>query len=103
MKAISYNFTREFLITTPADSSVEGFYSYNNKNIRFLPENLAEKFSNLIIMWAQSCSIEKISKKNFQGLNKLRGLALSSNFIEQITSDTFEDLVSLTHLYLGEL
>lgn len=103
MKSISYNFAREFLITSPADSSVEGFTSYTNKNIRFLPENPAEKFPNLIIMWAQDCSIEKISKKNFQDLNKLRGLALSSNLIEKITSDTFEDLVSLTHLYLGEL
>lgn len=91
-----------FLITTPADSSVEGFASYGNKNLKFMPENLAEKLPNLIIIWAQSCSIEKLSKKNFQNLNKLRGLALSNNLIEKITSDTFEDLVSLTHLYLGE-
>lgn len=81
-----------FLITTQADSSVEGFYSHGNKNIKFLPENFAAKFSNSIIIWAQSCSIEKISKKNFQNLFKLHGLALSNNLIEQITSDTFKDL-----------
>lgn len=82
--------------------SVEGFSTFGNRKIKFLPETLAEKFPNLIIMWAQSCSIEKISKNNFKSLNKLRGLAIGDNRIEKIASNTFGDLLSLTHLYMGE-
>lgn len=91
-----------FTITTPVTMSVEGLSSFGNRKIKFLPENLAEKFPKLLIMWAQSCSIEKITKKNFQNLNKLLGLAIGDNRIEKIASDTFGDLLSLTHLYMGE-
>lgn len=91
-----------FMITTPSDDSIEGYNIYTNSKIEFLPENLAAKFPKLTVISAQKCSIKKITKKNFQNLNKLRGLALGSNQIEIIMSDTFEDLVLLEFLELRE-
>ena len=84
------------------DESVEGLYFYNNKNIKFLPIEVSEKFPNLLGLGARDCSLTTISKANFKGLSKLRYLSLAQNRIEKIRSDVFEDLVALEHLYLCE-
>lgn len=99
MKAATID-SEGFTITTPANESVDFFNAFLNKKMQFLPENFAEKFPNLVVMWAPQCSIKKISKKNFQNLHKLRGIGLGDNRIEKIASDTFDGLVSLTHLFL---
>lgn len=74
----------------------------NNKKIRFLPENPADKFPNLKLYRPYSCSIEEISKVNFKDLRKLRKLYLDNNAIRKVASDTFEDLTSLEYLSLGK-
>lgn len=91
--------SNRFIITT-TDPSVQNLYFSKNTNVKFLPENIAEKFHKLIILMAQECSIKTISRKNFHGLKKLRGLTLRGNQIEKIESDTFRDLVSLEKLSL---
>lgn len=91
-----------FFITSARDETVEGFHSTGNMKIEFLPENIAEKFPNLIALWAGG-AIKSISKRNFRNLRKLRGLSLESNFFDVIDSRTFEDLVALEKLYLGEV
>lgn len=92
-----------FSISSSKDNNVKGFYSYRNDKIEFLPENFAEKFPNLVVIWASRCSIKKVSKKNFRNLRKLRGLDLDKNQIERIESDTFDDLIELEELHLGKL
>lgn len=46
----------------------------DNRNFRFLPENPAESFPNLVAYGARFCSIEPISKVNFENLDKLQFL-----------------------------
>lgn len=92
-----------FLITTPHNDSVEGFLSIFNKKIEYLPDNMADKFPNLVFIQAQDCSIKSISKQNFKNLKHLRFLALIQNNITKIESDTFMDLVALEELWLSEL
>ena len=52
---------------------------------------------------ASETSIKEIFKDNFKNLRKLCTLKLSANTIEIIFNDTFEDLVELQNLFLGEL
>lgn len=93
--------THEFYITSNSDANVQGLFFKFNKKIEFLPENTARKFPNLIVYDAEHCSIRQISKENFIGLTKLRGLTLFSNSITSVPADAFDDLSSLQELYLS--
>jgi Leucine-rich repeat (LRR) protein len=76
--------------------------SLNNKNTSFLPEKVVEKFPNLKEYRAMTLKIRVIGKVNFEKLSKLEILNLEDNFISSIESDTFDDLVALEYLLLGE-
>ena len=82
------------------DSGIDFF---DNSNIKFLPENVAEKFPNLIGYLVHRCSVQEISKKNFKNLSKLKYLWLGYNQIVKIPRNTFEDLVKLEQIYLGKV
>lgn len=88
-------------ILWPRDETIEGLQLQMNFRIQFLPERVGEKFPNLLIYHAFVALITEVSKVNFQGLSKLQVLLLSSNKIERIASNTFEDLTSLEVLYFG--
>lgn len=92
-----------YSISSDLDTDVEVLTFDNNNKIHFLPENLAEKFANLLIYRARYCSIKLIMKSNFKGLTKLKELRLDYNSIELIPNNTFEDLISLDTLSLREL
>lgn len=87
---------------SPRDDLIGGLQMQGNKKIHYLPEKVAETFPNLLIYYAQGCSLKEVSKVNFENLIKLRMLILNWNRIEMICSDTFEDLKSLEHLELCE-
>lgn len=84
------------------DEMVEGLNFNHNKNISFLPVQVAKKLPNLLSYCALNCSIKEISKENFVNLTMLKTLDLSHNQIEKITTDTFEDLSDLVELLLGK-
>lgn len=58
----------EFMITSSRDESVQGFHA-ENRNVKYLPKNLAEKFPNLIIIYASKCSLKAITNENLKGLD----------------------------------
>jgi insulin-like growth factor-binding protein complex acid labile subunit len=72
----------------------------NNKNMKYLPQNIGETFPNLIAMSFSGDSIVNISKKNFKNLNQLKSINLSGNKIKSFKPDTFEDLINLEQLIL---
>lgn len=84
------------------DEEVTGLSMAWNKNLISLPENLNEIFPQLTAFDADCCNVQKVSKKNFAGLKKLKNLKLNSNPIEEIYDDTFEDLTSLEYLHLSK-
>lgn len=89
-------------ISSDNDATVGALDFFNNKKIKFLPENPAEKFAKLVFYNAPFCCIESIAKINFKSLKKLRWLYLHSNKIEKVPTNAFEDLAALEVLYLGE-
>lgn len=88
-------------INSDRDESMRRLNLSNNKQIFYLPENVGEKFPNLLQYEAKDCSITMVSKKNFKGLTKLTKLNLWGNQIEKITNNVFEDLTELEVLSLG--
>lgn len=90
-----------FTILANRNESVKGFDSPNNKFMEYLPEQVAEKFPNLIAYQGINCSVKSISYENFRDLNKLEALYLDDNQIEFIDSGVFQDLTSLRFLDLN--
>jgi Leucine-rich repeat (LRR) protein len=84
------------------DETIEGLYFDQNKKIVVLPEKVSDKFPNLIAYGANKCSVKNIAKIHFENLPKLRRLNLDGNNIANIASDTFDDLVAMEFLGLGE-
>jgi hypothetical protein len=84
------------------NDAVKGLNFNSNKNILYLPENVDEKFPNLVEYDAYSCCVTQIARKNFKGLNKLRAIFLGHNQIEEIAGGSFADLVLLEIVWLGE-
>lgn len=68
-------------------------------NFKFLPKNVAEFFTNLVVFQASNSKLEKIAKENFYGLN-LEILKLSKNKIKEIANDTFDQQQSLMKIHL---
>jgi Leucine rich repeat len=94
--------SKDLEISVKRDNLMGTLSFYNNKNVSFLPVNVAESFPNLSFYRADGCDIKEISKSNFQGLNELRFLYLRENKIETILIDVFEGLANLQELFLSK-
>lgn len=84
------------------NDTIGGFNVQGNVQLNYLPTDVGERFPNVKIFDAGSCSIKAISKANFKKMGNLRTLWLGYNQIEEIHRGTFEDLKSLKSLFLGE-
>jgi hypothetical protein len=84
------------------NEAVKGLVFQNNKNIFYLPENVAEKFPNLFEYAALNCSIENVLRQHFSGLKRLRLIDLGYNQIEEMAVETFIGLVSVEEIILRE-
>jgi Leucine-rich repeat (LRR) protein len=89
------------LISSESDSTMKGLATVNNKNIKFIPENIFAKFPNLEHMQFWRTSINSIAKKHFKGFSKLKYLNLGYNEIETVEKGSFDDLENLDYLGLG--
>lgn len=99
-KTTSINFNDTAIATK--DDSVKGIFMTYNEKIRYLPVQVHKKFSNLQKYYAAECSIQAISKANFEKLTKLTEIWLTTNEITRVKSDTFQGLSSLKIVKLGE-
>lgn len=89
-------------VTISGHASTNGLTFGRNKNILFLPIELASSFPNLIAYTASNNFVSSIGKQHFENLRMLKELRLNENQIEVVARDTFEDLISLQWLNLGE-
>lgn len=89
-----------FLLTS--DYTIDGINFNANKKIQFLPVKIFQSFPNLRGYFAGNLNVSKVSHKNLQRLAKLEVLYLNGNQIEKMKSDTFEGLLKLRIVNLGE-
>lgn len=94
--------SKDFLITSDRDVTVEYFNAEDNMKNEYLPTNIGETFPNLLGLNAHNCSIKEITRENFRGLNKLRTLILANNQIETIEDDTFDFIPAVRGIFLSE-
>lgn len=87
--------------STPDSNTVEGVNIERNKDVKFIPDNLARTFPELTVLQVQFCGVKSIQAKHFENLRKLVYLSLFGNEIETIGSGAFSDLASLQTLYLS--
>ena len=90
-----------FSVAGDPNESIQGFYIWDIKDVKFLPENIAEAFPGLIAYKVRSCSIRTVNGNHFKGLNKLESLNLPYNEIESIDGDSFKDLTNLEDIDLS--
>ena len=81
--------------------SVQAFYIQNNKEVKFLPENIFKYFPGLIAYNVLNCLIRTVNAKHFKGSNSLEHLDLDQNEIKSIDGDSFKDLIKLEMLGLS--
>lgn len=91
----------EFIISSPSDATVEGFYVEDNLKVESLPENISEKFPKLVRIDASNCSIKTVKEDNFKRLHELIYLNLETNKIEIIHEYAFKDNTKLEYLSLS--
>ena len=87
--------------TLEGNSIVKEMYVEFFLNINFLPEDVAEKFPNLVEYHAKYGTLKLINERNFANLTKLKRINLMENRIESIASDAFKDLSELKQLSLS--
>ena len=93
--------TEEFSVTHEIIKTiVEGFSIVYSKEVKFLIENIAETFPNLVQYEVEFCPIKNINNNHFKNLFNLEKLMLGTNQIEKISKDSFKDLTSLKFLSL---
>lgn len=90
----------DFTITSTSNLTVDVFDIQNPLLVTYVPENIAEKFPQLIVLQVINCTIEAINDKSFSNLKKLKYLHLPMNEIEVIDRNAFKDLVKLEWLSL---
>lgn len=92
------------LISTPIDATIESFSIKNAnqaKKVEFIPENIAEKFPQVIAIGIYECAVKLICENNFKNLRKLKYLNLGENLIKTVDKNSFKDLVELEMLSLN--
>ncbi|KAL7015700.1 hypothetical protein ACKWTF_016610 [Chironomus riparius] len=64
--------------------------SINDKKVQFIPENLGNKFKNLLALKFRQGRLKEISQHDLKSFIKLRYLNLDANDIETLDEDLFE-------------
>ena len=89
-----------FTIASKLNREVNGFRVLDNKNVKFLVVNIAEKLPNRMFYVVANCTVTSVNGKHFRNLHVLEFLILRKNEIETIATDSFKDLVKLSLLEL---
>jgi Leucine-rich repeat (LRR) protein len=92
--------TAETKISNPKNDKVEWLAASHNKDMKFVPVDIVEKFPNLIYIMFYKNSIESLTKRSFHGLNNLKRLYFSEEPITNIDEDAFDDIEDLRTLKL---
>jgi hypothetical protein len=100
----------EFIVASPQDSTIQGFYVRLNKKFDWKHQKLSQMFSKLKGVAVWGCGLQLIIDDFLKGLHELLFLDLELNEIESIQSDAFRDnskleVISLSHnnlKYLSE-
>lgn len=93
--------TENYALGSPLNTTVEKFYINENKEVKFLPIQVGEKFPKLLDFQATSCALTVIRNSYFKNMQNLIHLNLADNEITTIEAEAFKDLVNVTGVWLN--
>lgn len=83
-------------------AEIRAFSIQGQSRVNYLLTSVGERFPELRLYDAGSCSIKAISKAHFKKMTKLETLFLGYNQIEEVPGNTFEDCKNLINLFIGK-
>lgn len=92
-----------YIIGNKKNGTVQALDFNNNRNINFLPIRVVLVFPHIVEYDARNCSVQSISKANFERLHYLKLVYLQGNQIQALSSDTFDGLNNIEDIDLGKL
>lgn len=99
---INQNIDTEYsVLASDFNTSVKAFVIRDNKELKFLPINIGEKFLNLKEFGVVRCGLTVVSSHYFKDMRNLQDVDLDGNKIETIEAGAFKDLVNVKGLYLS--
>lgn len=90
----------EYVIASPTNSAIDRFELKNNKDVKYLPSYIGEKFPNLKELYAERCGLTIVRDHYFKNMKNLQLLYLNGNKITSIESNAFRDLTSVEKLFM---
>lgn len=103
VKTCSLNETIEsedYVLGSEFDTTVKQFSIIGNRDVKFLPKQIVERFPSLQELEVERCGITIVRNHYFKNWRKLQTLSLTNNKIRSIENDSFKDLVSVGKLWL---
>lgn len=95
------DWTGTHTLSTQSNNNVNALIIKDLK-VEYIPSKIGNTFSKLRIFIMQKCGLKKLSKGDFEGMNFVRSVVVSSNNISSVGSDAFNDLWSLEALDLSQ-
>lgn len=87
-------------IQAARSEAVKGLTFSNNKNVKYPPVKVHEKFPHLVAYQIYNCSLKDVRYENFENLTDLQAVYLGYNVLTAIPVDIFKDLSKLKFLSL---
>jgi hypothetical protein len=85
------------------NKKVNAFNFHISELLEYLPTKVNEVFPNLEVYYALDTAVREVSYENFEGMFKLKTLAIYGSALTTINEGVFKDLINLELLDLGEM
>lgn len=92
--------SEDYVLVSKPDATIKACQVSNNRQVKFLPRHVSEKFPGLTTFSAIQCGLTILRDFYFMGMQTLERLFLSNNFIALIEPKAFKDLTSVVELSL---
>lgn len=94
--------SESYAVKTPVNASVQQFYIHDDRDVKFLPIGIGEKFPNLMEVRATSCGLVVVRNHYLKNMRNLKFLRMNDNKIAYIESGSFSELISLKRLWFRD-
>lgn len=93
--------SEDFAVGSAFDSTVEQFEIVKNRNVKFVPRLIGQKFPNLKEFYIRFCELTVVRHYYFKNMRNLARLYLDNNKITAIEPASLKDLVKVIRLDLS--
>lgn len=89
-----------YVLASEPNATVTFFDISSNRQVKYLPREIGEKFPNLKEVAAMQCGLTIVRDHYFKNMRNVENVDLSFNYIASIEAGAFDDMESLKKLSL---